>query len=229
MPGVSVPTMGPMAVPERSPTTTVPRGRHAPPLEVRLTVQRRRLFEAAAAVFARVGYAEASAESISREAGMSKATFYEHFANKEECILALFDEAATEIVRAMATASDADGYDSYEERVTAGVRAFLETLASYPESAQTLLVEIIGAGPRAAARRDAILESFAEALFRDNQRAAPGYGAPTFASRDDAFAIIGAAVELVSRSLRTGHPGDVLALEPVIGRLLLGALDRARP
>src|ERR1700704_5716345 len=109
---------------------TVPRGRHARPLEVRLAVRRRRLFEAAAAVFARVGYAEASAESISREAGMSKATFYEHFANKEECILALFDEAATEIVRAMATASDADGYDSYEERVTAGVRAFLETLAS---------------------------------------------------------------------------------------------------
>src|SRR5262245_62341747 len=96
---------------------TVPRGRHAPPLEVRLTVQRVRLFEAAAAVFARVGYAEASAEAIAREAGMSKATFYEHFANKEECILALFDEAATEIMRAMAAASDAEGHASYEERV----------------------------------------------------------------------------------------------------------------
>jgi AcrR family transcriptional regulator len=217
-----------MAAPERS-QTTVPRGRHAPPLEVRLTVQRRRLFEAAAAVFARVGFAEASAEAISREAGMSKATFYEHFANKEECILALFDEAATEVMRAMAAASNIeDGYASYEERVRAGVRAFLETLAVYPESAQTLLVEIIGAGPRAAARRDAILESFADALHRDNLRAAPAYGAPTFASRDDAFAIIGASVELVSRSLRTGQPADVVALEPVITRLMLGALDRAR-
>ena len=216
-----------MAAAERPPTT-VPRGRHAPPLEVRLTVQRRRLFEAAAAVFARVGYAEASAESISREAGMSKATFYEHFANKEECILALFDEAATEVMRAMATASDADGYAAYEDRLAAGVRAFLQTLADYPESAQTLLVEIIGAGPRAAARRDAILEAFADALYRDNQRAAPRYGAPTFASRDDAFAIIGASVELASRSLRTGRSADMLALEPVISRLMLGALDRAR-
>ena len=123
---------------------------------------------------------------------MSKATFYEHFANKEECILALFDEAATEVMRAMADASDAEGHDSYEERVAAGVHAFLETLASYPTSAQTLLVQIIGAGPRAAARRDAILEAFADSLYRDNQRAAPQYGAPTFASRDDAFAIIGA-------------------------------------
>jgi AcrR family transcriptional regulator len=215
-----------MAAAERPPVT-VPRGRHAPPLEVRLTVQRRRLFEAAAAVFARVGYAEATAEAISREAGMSKATFYEHFANKEECILALFDEAATEIMRAMGQASDAEGYASYEERVSAGVHAFLQTLASYPEEAQTLLVQIIGAGPRAAARRDAILEAFADSLYRDNLRAAPKYGAPTFASRDDAFAIIGASVELVSRSLRTGAPSDVLALAPVIARLMLGALERA--
>jgi hypothetical protein len=88
-------------------------------------------------------------------------------------------------------------------------------------------VQIIGAGPRAAARRDAILEAFAESLYRDNLQAAPKYGAPTFASRDDAFAIIGASVELVSRSLRTGAPRDVLALEPVIARLMLGALERA--
>src|SRR4051812_19384101 len=206
---------------------SVPRGRHAPPLEVRLTVQRRRLFEAAAAVFARVGYAEATAEAVSREAGMSKATFYEHFANKEECILALFDEAATEIMRAMGAASDAEVHASYEERVSAGVHAFLQTLASFPQEAQTLLVAIIGAGPRAAARRDAILESFADSLYRDNLRAAPTYGAPTFASPDDAFAVIGASVELVSRSLRTGRPPDVLALEPVIARLMLGVLHRA--
>ena len=57
----------------------VPRGRHAPPLEVRLEVQRERLLTAAATVFSREGYARATAEAIAREAGMSKATFYEHF------------------------------------------------------------------------------------------------------------------------------------------------------
>ena len=54
---------------------TAPRGRHAPPLEVRQDRQRRRLYASAAAVFARVGYADATAEAIAREAGMSKATF----------------------------------------------------------------------------------------------------------------------------------------------------------
>ena len=209
-------------------TVSVPRGRHAPPLDVRLGVQRQRLYEAAAAVFARVGYAEASAEAISREAGMSKATFYEHFANKEECILALFDEAAAQVTHAMAAAGQERVYGSYDEHVAAGVRAFLDTLANHRNSAQTLLVEIIGAGPRAAARRDAILEAFADGLHRDNARTAPRYGAPTFATTDDAFAVIGAAVELVSRQLRTGSPDTPGALEPVITRLMLGALDRGR-
>jgi AcrR family transcriptional regulator len=202
---------------------SVPRGRHAPPLEVRLSVQRRRLFEAAAAVFARVGYAEASAEAISREAGMSKATFYEHFANKEECILALFDEAATEVMRGMAGAAADDG-GSYEDRIRANVASFLEILTQYPDSAQTVLVEIIGAGPRAAERRDAILDLFAEGLLRDNTRMAERIGAPRFASKEDAFAIIGAVVELVSRQLRTGVPADVRQLEPVIERLIFGLL-----
>ncbi len=203
---------------------TVPRGRHAPPLEVRLGVQRRRLLQAAGVVFARCGYAEASAEAISREAGMSKATFYEHFANKEECIIALFDDASREVQRRM-NAARSQQPATYEDRVRGGARAFLETLARHPESAQTLLVEIIGAGPRAMERRDAILEAFAEYIYADNAEHAPRHGQPTFCGRDDAFAIIGAIVELVSRQLRTGRPETLLELEPVIARVLLGTLS----
>src|SRR3982750_5014330 len=103
---------------------TVPRGRHAPPLEVRREVQRQRLFEAPPPVVARIGYADASAESISREAGMSKATFYEHFANKEVCILALFDEGARAVLGAMAEATASAGGDP-RERMRAGIPPFL--------------------------------------------------------------------------------------------------------
>src|SRR3954453_2077692 len=121
--------------------TVVPRGRHAPPLEVRLTVQRRRLFEAAATVFAQRGYAEATAEAISREAGMSKATFYEHFANKEEAILALFDEAATEVMRQMALASEQQSA-TYPEHLAGGTRAFLRTLTECPDAPPTPVGEV---------------------------------------------------------------------------------------
>ena len=119
---------------------TAARGRHAPPREVRLPIQRERLLQAAALEFAGNGYAGTSSESISRRAGMSKATFYEHFANKEECMLALFDLAADVVVKAMVTAAQGARGDA-RERIRAGVRAFLSALSEHPEYAQTLLVE----------------------------------------------------------------------------------------
>src|SRR5918997_6458959 len=175
----------------------VPRGRHAPPLEVRLERQRARLFDAAAAVFARVGYAEASAEAISREAGMSKATFYEHFANKEECILALFDAAGRRVRDAVSAATGVQGTamvdgSTPEERVLGGVRAFLGAIEAYPDYARTLLVEIIGAGPEANVRRDSILEDFARLIDQQNAFAHERFGAVRLASLDDGFAIVGA-------------------------------------
>ena len=205
---------------------SVPRGRHAPPLEVRLDIQSQRLYEAAARVFARSGYAEASAERIAREAGMSKATFYEHFANKEECILALFDRAAEVVLAAMATAAQRAGGDPVE-RLKAGTRAFLREVATHPEASQTLLVEIIGAGPAAAHRRDQIMQTFADVMYAENTAAARGGAIHQFASPHDAFGIVGAITELASRQVRLGEPADIREIEPVIERLIFGVLDRS--
>jgi AcrR family transcriptional regulator len=181
------------------------------------------LFEAAAEVFSRIGYADASAEAIAREAGMSKATFYEHFANKEECILALFDEAATAVIRAMSEAADIADGDALE-RWRAGTRAFLDMFAEHPTWSHTLLVEILAAGDRGAQRRDKILALFARVLDRENQAAARDGLAPRFASPHDAFALVGATFELVSRQLRLGVPEDVHDLEPLFERLAAGLL-----
>jgi AcrR family transcriptional regulator len=200
------------------------RGRHAPPPEVRLPLQRERLLRAAAAEFADRGYAGASSESISRRAGMSKATFYEHFANKEECIIALFDEASQVVTESMVRAARGVGSRDALQRMKAAVRAFLTSLAEHPEFAQTLLVEIIGAGPRAAQRRDQMVQQFADVLDAENAIAA-GRGLITrFASPYDSFAIVGAIAELVSRQVRLGEPADVLELAPVIDRLIMGVL-----
>jgi AcrR family transcriptional regulator len=200
------------------------RGRHAPPPEVRLPLQRERLLQAAAEEFASRGYAGASSESISRRAGMSKATFYEHFANKEGCIIALFDRAADEVARAMADAARSVGDASAAERVMAATRAFLGALAEHPEFAQTLLVEIIGAGPKAAQRRDQIMQQFAESLDAENAAAAGRGLIRRFATPYDSVAIVGAITELVSRQVRLGEPADAIELAPVIDRLIRGLL-----
>src|SRR5918995_4368587 len=107
---------------------SAPRGRHAPPLEVRQDRQRRRLYAAAGAVFARVGYADATAEAIAREAGMSKATFYEHFDNKEDCIVALFDAAIEMLLGAMRAAGAAHADADPRLRVRAAAEALLDAI-----------------------------------------------------------------------------------------------------
>jgi AcrR family transcriptional regulator len=207
---------------------TAARGRHAPPPEVRLPLQRDRLLRAAALEFAEHGYAGTSSDAISRRAGMSKATFYEHFANKEECILALFELSVRTVQGAMADAAARAPSDA-RERMKAGTRAFLTVLSEHPEFAQTLLVEIIGAGPRAAQQRDAILQGFADVLDAENAAAARRGLIGRFASRDDTFAVVGAIAELVSRQVRLGVPADVLDLAPVIDRLIFGLLPDAQP
>jgi AcrR family transcriptional regulator len=202
----------------------VPRGRHAPPLEIRLSLQRRRLFAAAAAVFSRVGYADATAEAIARQAGMSKATFYEHFANKEDCIVALFDTATDVVLHAMRKAGDTSRYEPPQERIRASIAAFLQALADFPDEAQTLLVEIVGAGPRAMERRDRALDAVSQYIDDFNREDAERGVAPRLGSPHDAFAIVGAVVELASRQIRTGRPADIRELEPVVERLVLGLL-----
>jgi AcrR family transcriptional regulator len=199
---------------ERS-IAAVPRGRHAPPLAVRQDHQRARLFAAAAAVFARMGYADASAEAIAREAGMSKATFYVHFLNKEGCLLALFDAATEEVLAELQAARGAHAEGTPAERARASISVFLAALAAFPDQAQTLLVEVVGAGPRAMARRDRALDQVAKHLTD---------GDSVMRSPDDAYAIVGAVVELASRQLRTGRPERLEDLEPVVERLVAGLM-----
>jgi AcrR family transcriptional regulator len=206
-----------------SPQPPVPRGRHAPPLEVRLEVQKQRLFDAAAVVFSSVGYADASAEAISRQAGMSKATFYEHFANKEECLVALFEYASGLLLEALVEAArHAEG--DYRERHRAGLRVILDFADANRSLAQAILVETMGAGPRVVEMRDRALNIVAQRMFEETVHGAEHGGGPAFASPDEAFAIVGATFELVSRQLRTGQPERLLDLEPIIQRLILGLL-----
>jgi len=194
---------------------------------VRLETQRSRLLSASAIVFAASGYAEASAEAIAREAGMSKATFYEHFANKEEAILALFDTSVELVLDRMAEAAQTATGEPVQ-RVRAGLHAFVLSLAEHPEYALTLLVHIVGAGPRATERRDAAVARFAAVVDAENERTARRHGSPRFHSIQDSYALVGAISELISRQVRLGEPADVRDLEPVIERLILGMLSQSR-
>jgi AcrR family transcriptional regulator len=142
---------------------TLPRGRHAAPREVVWESQRDRMLAAIAAAVAEKGYARTAVADVLERAGVSRKTFYEHFANKEACFLAAYDAGVELILGAIAAATAAAG-DDLVARAREGTRTYLELLAANPDFARTFLVEVLGAGPEALARRTAVHVRFAQQM-----------------------------------------------------------------
>src|SRR3954464_2803366 len=130
---------------------------------------RGRRLEAMALAVAEKGYAGTAGGCVIGSAGVSRKTFYEHFANKEACFLEAYD-AGVQVL--LATIDDAvAAAPDWLRAVTDGLRAYLDTLAANPAFARTFLVEILAAGPLAIERRGAVHARFAEQIAA-NHRAA---------------------------------------------------------
>jgi len=124
--------------------------------------RRERLIAAMATVVSEEGYGAASVSKVVAAAGVSRNTFYEHFANKEECFLAAYDAAVELVIARVRAASAAE--TSRQAALEAGFAAFLGFAAGEPELAWLCVVEVLAAGPRALARRDEALRRFADFL-----------------------------------------------------------------
>ncbi|MEA2379823.1 MAG: hypothetical protein QOD13_3730 [Thermoleophilaceae bacterium] len=72
----------------------LPRGTHGLDRDVVEASQRTRLLEAVGRAVAERGYAAATIDDVVRGAGVSKKTFYDHFADKQECFLAAYEAAS---------------------------------------------------------------------------------------------------------------------------------------
>jgi AcrR family transcriptional regulator len=131
---------------------------------------RDRLLEAAARVFARRGYGQASVEEIAAEAGYTTGAVYSNFSGKEELFLALADkhvEHRITDIRAVAEAArrgDEPGAEAAEQ-----FREFLERDPDWP----VLFYEFWSFGVRNAKlreefgkRREALRDALAETLER---------------------------------------------------------------
>jgi AcrR family transcriptional regulator len=207
-------TSGRQAEAEDDVRRSLPRGPHGLDRDVVLASQRGRMLDAMAATVAAKGYAGTTVADVVAGARVSRKTFYEHFADKEEAFLAAFDAGVEVLMSAILEARGQD--DSWLSLMRARVRAYLETLASQPAFARTFLLEVFVAGPRAIERRGQVLDRFAQ-LFRDLHAEAlrafpdlPRVPEPIFA------AAVGGVNELVSAYVREGRTAELAELEPAI-------------
>src|SRR5687768_6636573 len=101
-----------MAAADRNPTLLVlPRGRHAAAREIVWESQRERMLAAMAEAVAAKGYARVAVADVIALAGVSRKTFYEHFANKDACLLAAFDAGVELLLEAIDEAIHAEAPD----------------------------------------------------------------------------------------------------------------------
>jgi AcrR family transcriptional regulator len=125
--------------------------------------QRKRMLAATTEAVARHGYAAASVADVIEGAGVSRKTFYEHFANKEAGFLAAYEGLSARVISAMATA--ARPHQRAAARRRAQLATFLDTLMADRSIARVFMVDVLGAGDRALQARERINAAFAEAVL----------------------------------------------------------------
>ncbi len=150
-------------------------------------------------VVAAKGYSATTVADLTREAGISRTTFYELFEDKEQCFLAAYDNAVDALVRRITAAYEAE--EGWPKRARAGLAALLEALAADPQAARLALIDVGGAGPAAQRRYRAALQRLTP-LFDEGRDFAPGgRNLPANTSR----MAIGAVAGLIADELNEGR------------------------
>jgi AcrR family transcriptional regulator len=201
----------------------LPRGRHAAPRAVVWASQRGRLLAAMADTVAEKGYAHASVADVIEHAGVSRKTFYEHFANKEQCFLAAYDAGVDRLFGAIRAAIDAAGSDPFDA-AAAGTVSYLAVLAANPAFARTFLIEVLGAGPEALERRTAVHERFADQLVVVYDAARLSLPELPARPRHVFRACVGAINELVTDHILRRGPDSLPELSEQIREVEMGLL-----
>lgn len=165
--------------------------------------RRRRLLAAMAQAIEEQGYANVGVADIARHARVSKRTFYEHFADREACLVALFLDVSHRTIDAMEAALGTERSDHALHDV---ITVMLKRVATRPVLAESLLLDVPTVPGRAAIERRSIAERLTWLM-------ADAAGSPARASNhtegltpEIAAALAGGVATLVLRELEAGHP-----------------------
>ena len=166
---------------------------------------RERLIAAMAASIEEKGYRDTTVADVVRIARTSRRNFYEHFADRDACFLALFDTTNERMMREIAEAVQPDR--PLDEQVDRAVDAYIANVTATPALYRSFVRELPGLGQVGADRGLATLERFAEMLVgfvESGRRAQPELHLRPLAM-DTAIIIVGGLRELAVSSLQRGR------------------------
>ncbi len=192
-------------------TGRLPRGPHSLSRAQVVEHQRERMLAAVVGAVAEKGYGSTTIGDITGRARVSRDTFYQQFASKEECFLAAYDAMTRNLLDEMVAAGTSR--ESYVEGMREGVRAYLRFWSESPEAARVWSLDILAAGPEALVHRERTLESFTRLYQAIVERAAAEQaGLPTVPATVRR-AIVVASLELATEYVRQDRVSSLPELE----------------
>ena len=175
------------------------------------------MLEAMLRTAAEKGYERTMAADVAATAGVSEATFFETFGDKEGCFLESYDRIIDVVVSHVSSAFEAAGDRPWPDRVAAGLRALVELLAAESEIARMAMVEVTAIGEDARVRYQAALERFT--CFLEEGRAYSGQGDEL--PSDTARLAVGGAISMIFDEFRAGRGPE---LEKILPDLVFAVL-----
>lgn len=193
----------------------LPRGRHGLTREFVAQNQRQRLLVSIAETLDAQGYEKTTVSSIGANAHVSKSDFYRHFASKDDCFAAAYDDAVEQLREEIV--SGCVGRDDWADGVCGALAAALAWLAAEPAKANLLLVEGLRAGRTVYERYLAAVQSFVPHL-RDGAPADVVVPRPPQAADE---AVIGGVSSLIRQRIVAGEAERLERFFPEIAQFAL--------
>jgi AcrR family transcriptional regulator len=198
-----------MARPARKPATArrrrLPTAEDSAPASAPKQTQRERLVDAMIALAAASGYQSVSVAQVSSRAGVSSATFYQQFDDKEDCFLAAYQAARKRVFEGLRPVLADGGGWSDAARFT--LDGLFERVQIDPDAGRVLFVEALAGGMRIRKERERLLRWY-ERRLQDFLDGPSGDGEILDIP---VTALEGAARSIVARHLRT-HSEERLPL-----------------
>ena len=203
----------------------LPRGRTGLPADEVREAQRERLLRAVIAAVDTAGFRDVTVADIVRGARVSRAAFYAHFADKEDCFLAAARQGGLLMAdRVVSATRKAPDDASADELLRASIGAFVDFLAEEPAFARAFYIDMPVAGPRAVRQLEAAQHGFARlnrAWHERARREHPGWPAVPYQAY---YALAGATTELVRAEVRRGPIDAANGLKDTLVALHLAVL-----
>jgi AcrR family transcriptional regulator len=178
-----------------------------------IEIQRSRLLAAAIKAIDELGYADTTVSDVTNRARVSRRTFYELFANREECLIAVLENVVALLADDVSRAG-VEGI-AWRERVRTGLWAILAFLDREPMLARVCVIQALRGGPEVLRRREEILKGLASVVDEGRNEGARGEQCTSLTAEGivgAAFAIVYARLLRGERKPLTDLTGELMAM-----------------